>query len=516
MRFPAIRVNQWLTQWDQYLFRPEARQSKPLEYFYVSSIPVAILRRLSNIPRRGSDSPTGRRQATGPRKEDIGIQRGFEEGRAKDIRSFVNAGYPWASLRKSEQDSFPDLRKPGWLPTALILNIVKSDTLRGDEKPNVEDLIKVETTDSNGYELVLPKNADTSKWRLSGSIYPLEVIDGQHRLLAFGEGELSDEDFDLPVILFEDLDISWQAYLFWTINITPKRISPSLAYDLYPLLRTEDWLEQVPGPLAYRETRAQELTEALWINRDSPWHERISMLGREKGKVTQAAFVRSLTLSFIRRFDQRGKRPGGLFGAPLSEKPDQVLSWSRAQQAAYLIFLWSELEREIEGTNASWAKHVRQRTGPRQPELIGDERDPAFAGVYSLLATDQGVRGFLQVSNDLSFVLAEELELDSWKRDRASGATDDEEVSAAVLELGTLQKIATFVSELCSITAQFDWRSLATPGLTEEERNQQALYRAGSGYREVRRNLLRHLSELSGSPIKENVDDIIQALGYDT
>ncbi len=516
MRIPAIRVNQWLTQWDQYNYPPEARQSKPPKYFYISSMPVALLRRLSNIPRRGTETSTGRRKASGPRKDDIGIQRGFEEDRAKDIRSFVEAGYPWASLRESDKGKFLGLRKPGWLPTALILNIVKPGTLRDNEKPNVEDLIKVDESGPTKFELVLPQNSETSEWRPKGKIYPLEVIDGQHRLLAFGEGELSNEDFDLPVVLFEDLDISWQAYLFWTINITPKRISPSLAYDLYPLLRTEDWLEQVPGPLAYRETRAQELTEALWINRDSPWQGRISMLGREKGKVTQAAFVRSLTLSFIRHFDQRGKRPGGLFGAPLSEESDQLLTWSRAQQAAYLIFLWSELEREIAGTNASWAKHVRQRTGPRQPELIGDERDPAFAGVYSLLATDQGVRGFLQVSNDLSFVLAEELELDSWKRDRASGATDDEEVSAAVLELGTLQKIATFVSELCSITAQFDWRSLATPGLTEEERIKQALYRAGSGYREVRRNLLLHLSELSGSPIRESVGEIIQALGYDT
>lgn len=516
MRIPAIRVNQWLAQWDQYHFRPEARQSKPLEYFFVSSIPVAILRRLSNIPRRGSGSPTGRRQATGPRKEDIGIQRGFEEGRARAIRLFVEAGYPWASLSQADQESSPDLRKPGWLPTALILNIVKPETLRGDDKPNEKDLIRIEKSDSKGFELILPQNAETSKWRLRGNIYPLEVIDGQHRLLAFGEGELSDEDFDLPVILFEDLDISWQAYLFWTINITPKRISPSLAYDLYPLLRTEDWLEKVPGPMAYRETRAQELTKALWMNRDSPWHGRISMLGRQKGKVSQAAFVRSLTLSFIRRFDRRGKRPGGLFGAPLSEKPDQVLYWSRAQQAAYLIFLWSELEREIRQTKARWAEHVRELTVPRLPELNGDDRDPAFAGAYSLLATDQGVRGFLQVSNDLSYVLAEELELDSWKRDGARGATDDKEVSEAVLELRSRKEISTFVRDLCRLSAQFDWRSLATPGLTEQERNQQALYRAGSGYREVRRNLLRHLSEKSGNRMKKSADDILQALGYDT
>ena len=509
MRIPAIRVNQWLTQWDKFEYPEEERQSKPQKYFYISSIPVGILRRLSNVPRRGVEASKGRRQASGHRRKDIGIQRSFEENRAKDIRSFVEAGYPWASLRKSEQSKFPELRKPGWLPTGLILNIVKPQTRRGDLTPNVEDLIKVEELAPNRFELVLPRNAETSKWERKGDLSPLEVIDGQHRLLAFGEGELRNENFDLPVILFEDLDLSWQAYLFWTINITPKRISPSLAYDLHPLLRTERWLDPVPGPLAYRETRAQELTEALWINPDSPWRGRISMLGREKGKVTQAAFVRSLISSFIRRSSARGKRPGGLFGAPLSDSPALVLSWSRAQQAAYLIFLWLELERAIKESDASWAKHVREQTEPSQPETEGDSRDPAFAGIFSLLATEQGVRGFLQVSNDLSYVLAGKLRLDSWIRDQASGATDDEEVSAAVRDLGSKKRIAGFVRDLCIITAQFDWRSLATPGLTAEERNQQALYRAGSGYQEVRLNLLRHLAENSGIPIREAADGLI-------
>ena len=314
MRIPAIRVNQWLPDWDRYRYRPEDRQSKPDNYFYLASIPVSILRRLSNVPRRGDASDTGRQQASGPRIQDIGIQRGFDEERAQDIKRFVEAGYPWATLRKAERDRFPELKKPGWLPTALVVNILKPTTRRKDVVPNPEDLIQVEQNGSHLADLVLPKNAEKPSWRPAGHIRPLEVIDGQHRLLAFDEDDAVNRNFDLPVVLFHDLDVSWQAYLFWTINITPKRIGPSLAFDLYPLLRTEDWLEPVAGPLAYRETRAQELTEALWSNPVSPWYERIGMLGREKGKVTQAAFVRSLTLSFIRRSDPGGARPGGLYG----------------------------------------------------------------------------------------------------------------------------------------------------------------------------------------------------------
>ena len=393
-----------------------------------------------------------------------------------------------------------------------MVNVVKPNTTRRDITPNANDLIHIEETGTNMADLVLPQNAESPGWRPEGQIPPLEIIDGQHRLLAFDVNDSVDGEFDLPVVLFEDLDISWQAYLFWTINITPKRIGPSLAYDLYPLLRTEEWLEPIAGPLAYRETRAQELTEALWSNPVSPWYQRIGMLGRERGKVTQAAFVRSLTLSFIRRSDARGERPGGLFGASLSNDRIEVLRWSRAQQAAYLIFLWSELESAIKETDAPWAEYVRKHSKSR--ELDNTNRDPAFAGLYSLLATDQGVRGFLQVSNDVSFHLANSLRLALWVRDRHSEATETEEVGEAVQELASTKLIADFVRVLCKNAAQFDWSSSATPGLPEETRNRQALYRSGSGYREVRRQLLLHLLDRSEGQIKESADLIVKALNY--
>ena len=174
-----------------------------------------------------------------------------------------------------------------------------------------------------------------------------------------------------------------------------------MAYDLYPLLRTADWLEHVEGPMTYRETRAQELTEALWSHSESPWRLRIGMLGRERGKVTQAAFVRSLTLSFVRGWSSsRRTGIGGFFGSEQSEERTDVLRWTRAQQAAYLIALWSELENAIRTSNEEWAEQLRNVTS-HEESMSRD--DPAFAGRYSMLATDQGVRGFLQVCNDMSY-----------------------------------------------------------------------------------------------------------------
>ena len=505
MRIPAIRVRQWLREWDTYNFDEAARQRKPQPYFYVCSMSAPLLRRLSGVRRR---------EASGPRVADIGIQRGHDEGRSAEISRFVRAGYPWASLKTDQQQLFPQLQKPGWLPTAVVANLVSETTERGGVRAARKDLITIDSDGGSLAHLTLPDGAELESWEpAEDGLEPIEIIDGQHRLYAFSEDEELNGHFELPVVMFVDLDISWQAYLFWTINIRPKRINPSMAYDLYPLLRTDDWLERVEGPMAYRETRAQELTEALWSHEDSPWFERIGMLGRERGKVTQAAFVRSLILSFVRGWSG-GRRTGigGFFGTEQSEERTDVLRWTRAQQAAYLIELWANLKDAIRVSEEDWAKHLRRRT-PRQD--VTSEHDPAFAGRYSILASDQGVRGFLQVCNDISYQCRHQIAFGSWWRPISAEATDLGEVSAALQELRQEENISSFIKRLTEDISLFDWRSAVTPGLEPDAEMFQSRYRGGSGYKQVRFQLLRHLAD-SGSPlVAASAQSVRHALGYD-
>ena len=116
MRIPAIKVSQWLPEWDGFSYSEEDHQRKPEPHFYVSSVPASILEKLSNIPRRGESTSAGRRQAAGPRVDDIGIQRGYERDRSTQIGGFLEGGYPWATLRPSDRERFAHLKKPGWLP----------------------------------------------------------------------------------------------------------------------------------------------------------------------------------------------------------------------------------------------------------------------------------------------------------------------------------------------------------------------------------------------------------------
>jgi len=502
-RIPAIRVHQWLPDWSDFPFDETAHQTKPEPHFYTASFPANLLRRLAYVSRR---------KPTGPRRLDTGIQRGHDQSRSEGISRFVDAGYPWASLNTREQERFPNLRKPGWLPTSIVVNLVAEHTRRAGDTPDPHDLVKIKHLAGDNFELVLPEGAEDPSWEPKGSVYPIEIIDGQHRLLAFTPDDIRGQSYELPVVIFYDLDISWQAYLFWTINITPKRISPSFAYDLFPLLRTQDWLERIEGPKTYRETRSQELTEVLWSHEQSPWHLRIGMLGRERGKVTQAAWIRSLTISFVRPWDTPRRGTGGLFGAELVEEDrTRVLFWSRPQQAAYLIQIWSDIESAIEQGTEDWMQDLRSHTAP--DEASG--RDPAFAGAYSLLASDQGVRGVLQVANDVSFRLAADLSFQEWQRERLKDPIDLEEVTEALSELRKQKKIVDFTARLGSQIAKFDWRSLATPDLPDDVRNRQALFRAGTGYRQVHLHLLKFLAACDDGEIARTAQRLVTDLGYD-
>ena len=223
------------------------------------------------------------------------------------------------------------LRKPGWLPTAIIVNILPVGAERNGKTIGASDIATIEG--SNGATMLkLPSAFTGAGWEPS-TIFPIEVIDGQHRLWAF-EGFDPGDDYELPVVAFHALDHSWQAYLFWSVNITPKRINRSLAFDLYPLLRQENWLDKFSGHSIYRETRCQELVECLWSHPDSPWHQRINMLGEtaqqlgsEASMATQAAWIRSLMATFVKQWEGSNVAIGGLFGAPRTAD-DPFLPWS--------------------------------------------------------------------------------------------------------------------------------------------------------------------------------------------
>ncbi len=493
LKIKAIKVKQWLKEWDDVKFDPRSYQKKPEPFFYIFSMPAGHLKALTGVYRRSIKKGV-------PRAKDPNVQRGHQEERSRTIREFVRFGFPWCEMgnAKRRRSGSEDLRKPGWLPTAIIVNILSKDSVRNGKHIPQEDLITVEDKEEMTI-LHLPSNFSGSKWE-PNLVYPMEVIDGQHRLWAFEEFDPC-YDFELPIVAFHNLDRSWQAYLFWSINITPKRINKSLAFDLYPLLRQEDWLDRFAGHSIYRETRCQELVESLWSNTNSPWYQRINMLGetkRQRGSyipmVSQAAWIRSLMASFVKEWRDSSNSIGGLFGAPRA-LDEPFLPWNRAMQAAFLIFAGNSLKISIKNTRSTWAESLR-----KDGRVSNQNGDPAFYGEYSLLTTDQGIRGFLQTINDICYIKSQDIELYNWKaeeifdtkRNRKIPATDDEYVDVASKSLKGI-KCATFIDMICRGLSSYDWRTSSTPRLSDEERLKQSVFRGSSGYREMRRQLILHL-----------------------
>jgi len=412
------------------------------------------------------------------------------------------------SEKKRQSGEFKDLRQPGWLPTAIVVNILQKGAERQGKIIDTDDVITIKDKGATA-EIHLPASFEASnKWDYK-TIPPIEVIDGQHRLWSFDLDNL-DDDFELPVVAFSGLDLSWQAYLFYTINIKPKKINPSLAFDLYPLLRNEEWLERFEGHVIYRESRAQELVDLLWAHPKSPWHKRINMLG-EKGfkglMVTQAAWVRSLIATLVKRWEGPGVRIGGIFGASVGSH-DEVLPWSRFDQVAFLIEYGNQIKKAIGVQNCAWSDALDNE---EQDLADSNVEDIAFYSKNSLLNQDQGIRALLHVLNDVFYYAADDLELYNWESGGSLNDSDEVATNNSIKALKANKKIHTFLVELAKDVATFDWRSSSAPGLTENERTRKQTYRGSSGYKELRKGLLLHLKDRDGD-ISEIATRIISDL----
>ncbi|MHA1360594.1 MAG: DGQHR domain-containing protein [Candidatus Helarchaeota archaeon] len=498
----AIKINQWLNTWNVVKFDKNKNRDVPEPYFYLFSISARALKRLSGVYRRSAKE---RKSAA----EELGIQRKHDPKRSASIKEYVKNGFPWSELSQPKRESgkYDDLKNPGWLPTAIVVNILTKDSKRRGKQVATEDLITVKKEDENFVKIILPNSFNKKNWEYK-QIPPIEIIDGQHRLWAFEDSDIA-EDYELPVVAFHGLDIGWQAYLFYTINISPKKINRSLAYDLYPLLRNEEWLQRFEGPGIYRETRAQELVDILFSHPESPWYQWINMLGDMGGKkmVSQAAWIRSLMASYIRPFEGARIKIGGLFGAPVG-KDETVLPWGKEEQAALLIYVGKKLKENIEKNDYGWNKSLRNT----EKLSLLDYRDPAFYGKNTLLNQDQGIRVVLYITNDFLYINSDKLKLETVFSLQQEGDTL-EIISKNLCEINENTKLSDFLCELLEIVSRFDWRSFSADGLSEEEKLKKAGYRGSGGYKVLRNDLLKFIHENGNDELMEIAKKIKQAIG---
>ncbi|MEZ4830291.1 MAG: DGQHR domain-containing protein [Bacteroidia bacterium] len=490
-KIPVFKTHQWLNDWDDIDFSQPMRR-KPEPYFYIFNMDIRLLKHLSDIHRR---------KAIKRRSEDKAVQRNLDEKRSDEIKKFVQRGFPMSILNNKTIDSLTNenLKMPGILPTAIVANIIGPGEKRGNNQIREEDLIKIENNSSEFPQLLIPENVFEKDW--DPDLKPIEIIDGQHRLMAFDETEDISGNYQVPVVAYYNLDRTWQAYLFYVINIKPKKINTSLGYDLYPLLRTQNWLENTKDGLSvYRETRAQELVEALWLYEQSPWYNRINMLGQnEGGNISQAAFIRALADTYLRK---NSKSPiSGLFADVLSQKNHEEIRWVRAQQASFLILLWEQIALYASNSEEKWAISLKSES---TAEIYVDSTESknaslkinnAFLSKNSMLSRDQGVTGISMFTNDIFFIAANYFNDYDFNEIEWEGAIDEKQIETESIdisiELFRNSSLHGFIKDVSMELTHFDWRT--STAIFEESDFQKELskkYKGSGGYREVWRDLL--------------------------
>ena len=113
------------------------------------------------------------------------------------------------------------------------------------------------------------------------------VIDGQHRLWAFDDKYSGTTDLKVVVTAFINLDDEGKASIFRSINGNQRKINPSLVYDLIPMLRDKESVK-------FEDKRCQELIMFLNETADSPWKDRIGMVGGGQRIISQSSFIAAL------------------------------------------------------------------------------------------------------------------------------------------------------------------------------------------------------------------------------
>ena len=209
--------------------------------------------------------------------------------------------------------------------------------------------------------------------------------------------------------------------------------------------------------------------------------------------VTQASWVQSLLNSFIKRWEGQRISIGDLFGSTVDEHRT-VLPWTRTEQAAFLILVGQALKEEIFEQDLPWTQALRKNA---KQQSITVENDPAFFGPHNLLNNDQGLRVLLQVVNGLFFVRAGELELHKWGGKQHDQDADEQSITDGLESLKQTEKIQDYVKELAKGLAFYDWRTFSAPNLNDEQKTLKATFRGSGGYRELRRDVLQHLSHIT-------------------
>ncbi|MEZ9217241.1 DGQHR domain-containing protein [Vibrio cyclitrophicus] len=223
--------------------------TQPIGDFYCGVISASKLKKITYSDIRRLEENESREL-----DDFIGIQRPLSDVRTKTITKYISG----------PESTFPN---------SIILSIAR----------------KYVKWDSEGRKLNIEFKDVNEARRIA------KILDGQHRISGFNEGNLIfiddddvQQDFELIVTIFVEADISTQANIFATVNLAQTKVNRSLVYDLESLARSRS-----------PEKTCHDIAVILNRTKGSPFYKRIKRLGVatkgvENELLTQASFVQNI------------------------------------------------------------------------------------------------------------------------------------------------------------------------------------------------------------------------------
>jgi len=242
---------------------------QPIGEFLIASIPAKLLCEIAYFDVR-------RMLKERDVETYLGIQRPLSQNRVDELQKYVRT-------------------VDACFPTAVILAV---DSRSASFDPDTKQLtLRNDPDPEDGLDPIYFRNI-------------AKVLDGQHRIASLFE--YPNDDFEVNVSIFIDIDIEDQAYIFSTVNLAQTKVNRSLAYDLSELSKT-------PSP----QKTCHNIAVALDQLGSSPLHKRIKRLGtatpgRTAEMLTQATFVEALMpfISATPTLDRDVLKRGNRLAAP--------------------------------------------------------------------------------------------------------------------------------------------------------------------------------------------------------
>lgn len=185
---------------------------------------------------------------------DENFQRPYDEKRVEEIKRYILGQ---DKLYKKGKDIYAK----GYIPNAIVINLTDKFIIK--EKDNF-------------VEIIFPTGKNIRK-----HLKTIEVIDGQHRLLAFDDEwkNLSkNKEYSMCFVAFKDLTNDEKKEIFMVLNERQKTVDKNI------LLRHKKLLHLL---LDEEETR-YEIIARLNDEKDSPLHNRIIMAAEKKKNAFKA------------------------------------------------------------------------------------------------------------------------------------------------------------------------------------------------------------------------------------